>query len=164
MSAAIDVQQIVVRGNGRTREHVIAQELAPALRAHSYDEVGDALLAGTERLRALGIFRTVDVLLDTAGAGGAPRKRGMVPANVVVTVTERNVLSATTGTYVQSGEGSAEASILARNALGLAEVAELNVTRGHERSNAFRLSLSKPRLFGSECSIALGARKHLLSR
>lgn len=163
MSAAIAVERIVVHGNARTREHVIAQELAPALRCHSFEEVGNALVEGTERLRSLGIFRSVDVLLDS----GAPRAgggRGMVPATVIVTVTELNRLSATTGTYLQNGEGSAEASVTARNVLGLAERAELNLTRGHERSNAFRLNLSKPRPFGSACTFTIGAHKLLQSR
>jgi outer membrane protein assembly factor BamA len=88
----------------------------------------------------------------------------MVPATVVVRVAERNRLTAQTGTYLQNGEGSMEASLASRNSLGYAEVLELQLTRGHERSNAFRLNLSKPRPLGLGCTAQLGARKLLASR
>jgi len=101
--------------------------------AETLEEVREALLASTERLRELELFDGVDVLIDSSSeargnAGGppplTPPQGGPGTADLVVTVKEKSVLSLHTGTYVQ--------------ARGNPDRGALSLTRSRARRGAWR--------------------------
>lgn len=161
---ALAVERVIIRGNVHTRESVIAQELRAATQCTTYDDLARELVLASGRLRALGVFKDVDILLDTSELQLAGGERGAtVGTSLLVTVDETSRIKASTGTYVQNGEGSMETSVTAKNIFGFAEQAEVNLSRGHQRSSSFLVDLTKPRPFARDCSVRVGARRNLMS-
>lgn len=118
---------LTLQGNARTKDHIILRELRPVAAAKTLAEVKDALLESSSRLRELGVFNGVDMLLDASeevrqrGRGSeesvgserrfekltCPPQGGPGTADLVVTVKEKSVLSLHTGTYIQArGRGA----------------------------------------------------------
>ncbi|KAI9339317.1 surface antigen-domain-containing protein [Obelidium mucronatum] len=117
------------------------------------------------RLHRLGIFKHVDVVLDSS-------EKGLV--SVVFNVKEVSRLFAKTGTEVGNNEGSMFTSLKIRNALGNAETLEANVSYGVETNtpiyensafksqlgNSFNVALSKPIDADPDKLFVLSAFKH----
>lgn len=112
-------------------------------KATTLDQIKDELLEVSACLAELDIFREVDILVD---AGPAQDSES---ADLVVTVAEKNVTSFSTGTYIQGGEGSVEATISLRNLLGYAEVFQGNTAIGSQKSNTYAVGVRRPRWGGT---------------
>jgi outer membrane protein insertion porin family len=152
------VRGVVIKGNKRTREHIIERELQEAYQADTLDGVGNGLVGALQRLRSLGIFSRCDITvrpadparhtpLDSDGfptesfEAFGPLRRGDV--ELVVSVEERGVANATAGAYAQGDESTAEVSGTLWNPLGYAEKVECSFGLGSKSSSSYQISVSK---------------------
>ena len=129
--------------------------------ASTVAEVSAGLVEGVDGLRSLGVFSSVQVVMDAVD--GEPEL-----TDVTVRVTERNAISAKAGTYVDgSGEGEVEGRITLRNALGGAEAVEAVASYGSAKSASSAIKVSKPRFWGTPLNASLamssGERRHARS-
>uniref|UniRef100_A0A6U9QFE8 Bacterial surface antigen (D15) domain-containing protein n=1 Tax=Picocystis salinarum TaxID=88271 RepID=A0A6U9QFE8_9CHLO len=141
------VNQVVVRGNDRTKPNTILQEFQGVSKAGTLEQIKDELLEVSACLAELDIFREVDILVDAG-----PEENSEL-ADLYVTVAEKNIASFSTGTYIQGGEGSVEATISLRNLLGHAEVFQGNASFGSQKSNAYALGVRRPRWGGIDTEV-----------
>ena len=147
----LTVHAVEVKGDERTRPGLFARVLAPVYRAGTLDELRVRCLEANAVLSSYGIFDRVDILCD-AGPEEHPDT-----ANVVVEVVEKKKLNLKGGAYVsQSGEGSMEMSAGLNNALGFAEKLDVEIIKGHERSNSCTLAWNQPS--GSERDVDVVTR------
>mmetsp|Transcript_54263 Transcript_54263/g.172255 ORF Transcript_54263/g.172255 Transcript_54263/m.172255 type:complete len:471 (+) Transcript_54263:310-1722(+) len=137
------VHDVTVEGNKRTKSHVIARELERLRGATTLDELKDELLVASANLRALSIFRNIDIVADA----GPDDLEGT--ADIAVTLEEKGVWGLSTGTYLQGNEGSVEASVRAQNLFGTAEVMQGNASLGSQSSNVYSWSYTQPRVAGT---------------
>ena len=146
------VRRIIVRGNQRTHDSVVRQELTALKDARTLGEIGDVCIEAVTNLRGLGVFESADMLCDTAPGQSAD---GLPLADVVVTIREKTtgLASAQTGVHTQSGEGSMDAAVTVRNLLGRAERVDLKMEVGQQKSTAFILSAAKPRWLGTDTEL-----------
>lgn len=127
------VERINVRGNSRTRDHVVRREFDMG----EGDAFNKAYVDRAERrLRALGYFKTVRVSTE----------QGSSPDRVVINV---DVEDQATGSFAISGGYStsdgflAEGSVTEANFLGRGQYVKASVSRG-ERSQGFEFSFTEP--------------------
>uniref|UniRef100_A0A8C5DRL3 Sorting and assembly machinery component 50 homolog A n=1 Tax=Gouania willdenowi TaxID=441366 RepID=A0A8C5DRL3_GOUWI len=109
------VQQVHIDGLGRTKEDLLTYEIADVFRAKSLIDVMKKSHEARQKLLRLGIFRKVEVLIDTS--------RGALPNGLDVTfeVTELRRLTGSYNTMVGNNEGSMVLGLKLPNALGRAE-------------------------------------------
>ena len=155
-AAPCRVRKIFIRGLQHTRESVVRNELARLDQASTLGEIGDGCLEAAAGLQSLNIFEGCDVLVDSA-----PRSSGETPlADIIVTVNEKKRLtSAATGVSTQGGEGSMDANVTVRNALGYAERLDLNMELGQQKSSTFKLSATRPRFQGTDAELTADVSK-----
>lgn len=155
------VRRVIVRGAERTRDSVVTSELRGLSRCKTLGAIGEECLGAVGHLHALDIFESADVLCDRAPGAGP---NGELLADVVVTVKEKKRLaSASTGVHTTGGEGSMDAAMRLRNALGLGERLELNMEMGQHKSNGFRLSAARPRWLGTDTLLSAELSKSMSS-
>ena len=125
--------------------------------------IGDILHSSNEalhHLRSLGIFESADVLIDSSPTEGPNGPQ----ADVVIKVVEtKRLTQASTGVSTQSGEGSMDTKVSVRNIFGWAEQINFEMELGQQKSNAFRLAASKPRLFGTNTALTADVTKSAIS-
>ena len=155
-AAPCRVRKIFIRGLQHTRESVVRNELARLDQASTLGEIGDGCLEAAAGLQSLNIFEGCDVLVDSA-----PRSSDETPlADIIVTVNEKKRLtSAATGVSTQGGEGSMDANVTVRNALGYAERLDLNMELGQQKSSTFKLSATRPRFQGTDAELTADVSK-----
>ena len=156
------VRRVVVRGNRRTHDSVIRQELSALRDARTLGEIGDVCVGASGVIRGLGVFDSAEMVCDAAPGQSAD---GLPLADVVVTVAEKKkgLLSAQTGVHTQSGEGSMDANVTVRNLLGRAERIDFKSEMGQQKSTAFVLSASKPRWLGTDTELTAKLAKESVS-
>ena len=131
------IERINVRGNTRTRDHVIRREFDLA----EGDAYNHALIDRAERrLKNLNYFRTVRI---TSEQGSAPDR---VIVNVDVEEQSTGEFSVAGG-YSTSDGFMAEVSVAERNLLGRGQFAKAAVQYG-QRARGFELSFVEPYMLG----------------
>src|SRR5215813_5807474 len=135
--ARVYIEQINIRGNIRTRDHVIRREFDVA----EGDPYNRALIARAERrLKNLSYFKEVKI---TTEPGSAPDR---VVLNVVVEEQSTGEFSVAGG-YSTSDGFMGEVSIGERNLLGLGLYAKAAVQYG-QHAQGYQLSFVEPYLLG----------------
>lgn len=139
--ARVYIEQIVVRGNTRTRDYVIRREFDVG-EGDAYNKV--LIDRAERRLNNLGFFKSVSI---TNQPGSAPDK-------VIVVV---NVVDKPTGSFGISGGYSSldgfvgEVSLSESNFLGRGQFVKVSTTIG-QRKQGVNLSFTEPYLFGYRMS------------
>jgi outer membrane protein insertion porin family len=138
------VEQINIRGNVKTRDHVIRREFDLA----EGDAYNRALVDRAERrLKNLGYFKTVKIASE---AGSAPDR---VIINVEVEEQSTGEFSIAGG-YSSADGVIGEVSIGERNLLGSGYYAKASVRYG-EYAKGFELAVTEPYLLGSRVSLGV---------
>ena len=140
------VNSATVHGNERTSSKVVERELRGLADINNLHDLATCLLDATNRLQALDVFHSVDILVD-AGPPNRPNT-----CDVHVNLRERDMLAFNAGTYVQGNEVSAEGTVSLVNPLGQAEQVQLEASAGSQRSGTFSLAYQLPRFAGTDNS------------
>jgi outer membrane protein insertion porin family len=139
------VEQINIRGNVKTQDHVIRREFDVG----EGDAYNRALVARAERrLKNLGYFKTVKI---TSEPGSAPDR---VIVNVAVEEQNTGEFSVAGG-YSSADGFVGEVSVGERNLLGTGLYAKAGLRLG-EFSKGFELSVTEPYVMGSRVSAGVG--------
>ena len=148
------VEQINIRGNVKTQDHVIRREFDVG----EGDAYNRALVARAERrLKNLGYFKTVKI---TSEPGSAPDR---VIVNVAVEEQNTGEFSVAGG-YSSADGFVGEVSVGERNLLGTGLYAKAGLRLG-EFSKGFELSVTEPYVMGSRVSagVSLFAKQYVSS-
>ncbi|KAJ3417405.1 hypothetical protein HDV05_004870 [Chytridiales sp. JEL 0842] len=120
------VTNVHVDGVEHTKPSLIEMYIAPLLKATTMGDIIAETQYATHQLQKLGIFKSVEVEFDTSETGG----EGFLDVNLKVKEVPR--LFARTGTEIGSNEGSMNASLMIRNAMGGAETLQASLSYGVE--------------------------------
>ncbi|XP_032973328.1 sorting and assembly machinery component 50 homolog isoform X1 [Rhinolophus ferrumequinum] len=133
------VQHVHFDGLGRTKDDIIMYEIGDVFKAKNLIEVMRKSHEAREKLLRLGIFRQVDVLIDTCQGDDA------LPNGLDVTfeVTELRRLTGSYNTMVGNNEGSMVLGIKLPNLLGRAEKVTFQFSYG-TKETSYGLSFFKP--------------------
>ena len=154
-SSRIYVEGVRIDGNKRTRSAVIEQQLQDAYAAQTFEDLVDALNVAQSRLQRLGIFKSLQILVDTSGDS----RVSMVGADRVehvelhIQCREKDICAMNAGAYVRGRGASSEVSGKFRNPFGLAETFELRFGISTDQSNTFRTALQLPRPFNADGTV-----------
>ncbi|XP_064446571.1 sorting and assembly machinery component 50 homolog isoform X2 [Mirounga angustirostris] len=134
------VQHVHFDGLGRTKDDIIICEIGDVFKAKNLIEVMRKSHEAREKLLRLGIFRQVDVLIDTCQGDDA------LPNGLDVTfeVTELRRLTGSYNTMVGNNEGSMVLGLKLPNLLGRAEKVTFQFSYG-TKETSYGLSFFKPR-------------------
>ncbi|KAJ3067699.1 hypothetical protein HDU99_003413, partial [Rhizoclosmatium hyalinum] len=135
-SAPVTVSAVRFEGISATKEGLLSRHAAPLFalpRDTPFGHVAAQAHEAAAKLHQLGVFKTVDVVLDSDAPGEVA---------VVFHVKEVSRLYAKTGTEIGNNEGNMFANLKIRNALGNAETLEATVNYGVETSEP--LTENKP--------------------
>lgn len=153
----IRVNDVIIKGNTRTYNSLIAAEVEPIFReASSFRQLLLAAAAANSRLQQLGLFDSVTITLD-AGPPGT--------ANVVVEVSEaKNRLTGDLGIYCQpeARSNSVEGSLKLKNLFGFGDLWDGSVAYGWGQASEVSMGLSLPKFKG--LATPLSARISLLAK
>nr|XP_005988690.2 PREDICTED: sorting and assembly machinery component 50 homolog [Latimeria chalumnae] len=133
------VQHVHVDGLSRTKDDLLLFEIADVFKAKNLIEVMKRSHEARERLLRLGIFKQVEVLIDTSQGEDA------VPNGLDVTfdVTELRRLTGSYNTMVGNNEGSMVLGLKLPNLLGRAEKLTFQFSYG-TKETSYGLSFFKP--------------------
>ncbi|EHB09783.1 Sorting and assembly machinery component 50-like protein [Heterocephalus glaber] len=133
------VQHVHFDGLGRTKDDIIICEIGEVFKAKNLIEVMRKSHEAREKLLRLGIFRQVDVLIDTCQGDDA------LPNGLDVTfeVTELRRLTGSYNTMVGNNEGSMVLGLKLPNLLGRAEKVTFQFSYG-TKETSYGLSFFKP--------------------
>lgn len=133
------VQHVHFDGLGRTKDDIIICEIGDVFKAKNLIEVMRRAHEAREKLLRLGIFRQVDVLIDTCHGDDA------LPNGLDVTfeVTELRRLTGSYNTMVGNNEGSMVLGLKLPNLLGRAEKVTFQFSYG-TKETSYGLSFFKP--------------------
>lgn len=133
------VQHVHFDGLGRTKDDIIICEIGEVFKAKNLIEVMRRSHEAREKLLRLGIFRQVDVLIDTCHGEDA------LPNGLDVTfeVTELRRLTGSYNTMVGNNEGSMVLGLKLPNLLGRAEKVTFQFSYG-TKETSYGLSFFKP--------------------
>ncbi|KAJ8269555.1 hypothetical protein COCON_G00121620 [Conger conger] len=133
------VQHVHIDGLGRTKEDILGYEIAEVFAAKNLIDVMKRSHDARAKLLRLGIFRQVEVLIDTSQGNGA------LPNGLDVTfeVTELRRMTGSYNTMVGNNEGSMVLGIKLPNFLGRAEKLTFQFSYG-TKETSYGLSFFKP--------------------
>eukprot|EP00051_Salpingoeca_urceolata_P000470 m.34277 g.34277 ORF g.34277 m.34277 type:complete len:288 (+) comp10671_c0_seq2:1-864(+) len=130
-----------VVGVRRTAAWLVAKHLRPVFDGNTLSEVVDAADEAAFNLRRLGVFRSVDLQLDTVGG----KTKGKAEAlRVLVDVQERNLFGLDAGTAVGQNEGSVRLNANILNPLGIADKFSFQSSRSTAGNTVFDLAYRVP--------------------
>uniref|UniRef100_A0A8C9WEL3 SAMM50 sorting and assembly machinery component n=1 Tax=Scleropages formosus TaxID=113540 RepID=A0A8C9WEL3_SCLFO len=135
------VQRVHIDGLGRTKEDLLGYEIADVFMAKNLIDVMKKSHEAREKLLRLGIFRKVEVVIDTAEGEDA------LPNGLDVTfeVTELRRLTGSYNTMVGNNEGSMVLGVKLPNIFGRAEKLTFQFSYG-TKETSYGLSFFKPQL------------------
>ncbi|KAG9329031.1 hypothetical protein JZ751_008362 [Albula glossodonta] len=133
------VQHVHVDGLGRTKEDFLTYEIADVFHAKNLIDVMKKSHEARQKLLRLGIFRQVEVVIDTAQGEDA------LPNGLDITfeVTELRRMTGSYNTMVGNNEGSMVLGIKLPNFLGRAEKLTFQFSYG-TKETSYGLSFFKP--------------------
>ncbi|RXN06897.1 sorting and assembly machinery component 50 -like protein [Labeo rohita] len=133
------VQHVHIDGLGRTKEDILTYEIADVFRAKNLIDVMKKSHEARQRLLRLGIFRHVEVVIDTAeGADALPN--GL---DVTFEVKELRRMTGSYNTMVGNNEGSMVLGLKLPNVFGRAEKLTFQFSYG-TKETSYGLSFFKP--------------------
>ncbi|XP_067906965.1 sorting and assembly machinery component 50 homolog B [Heterodontus francisci] len=134
------VQHVHIDGISRTKDDLLVYEIADVFKAKNLIEVMKKSHEARERLLRLGIFRNVEVLIDTA-QGDEALVDGL---DVIFEVKEMRRLTGSYNTMVGNNEGSMVLGLKLPNLFGRAEKITFQFSYG-TKETSYGLSYFKPR-------------------
>lgn len=159
-SVRVRVHDVIIKGNKRTKESLIEDEVVDVLRsATTLQELLQATKVASDRLRRLEVFDKVSIVLD-AGPPELPET-----ANVVIEVLEPNsMLSADIGTFTKPAARTwtLEGALKLKNPFGYADIWDLSGSYGLGQSTEISAGMYLPRF--KAFPSPLSARVSLLSQ
>lgn len=145
------VRQVFVKGNRRTRPEVVAACVAPVLKARTFGDVLGRTAEAAKELKRLGIFKSVNLVLDDIpeGASGQGGDSSACDLRVELVESKLTRIEVKTSTTVGENEPDVQATVGLCNALGRAEMlsasAEVAGSNWREHWNSgFSLSYKQP--------------------
>ncbi|KAL0736524.1 hypothetical protein Bca4012_012734 [Brassica carinata] len=141
----VRVHDVIVKGNEKTKDHVIESEVDGVRHATTLQELLEAANVANSNLRALDIFDSVKITLD-AGPPELPDT-----TNVVVKVVEsQSPLAAEiiASTKSQARSSSLEGSLKYKNIFGHGDIWDTSLAYGCDSSGEVGLGLYLPRFRG----------------
>ncbi|XP_041072129.1 sorting and assembly machinery component 50 homolog [Carcharodon carcharias] len=133
------VQHVHIDGISRTKDDLLVYEIADVFKAKNLIEVMKKSHEARERLLRLGIFRNVEVLIDTA-QGEEALSEGL---DVIFEVKEMRRLTGSYNTMVGNNEGSMVLGLKLPNLFGRAEKITFQFSYG-TKETSYGLSYFKP--------------------
>lgn len=154
----VQLVDINIAGNDRTKAWVIRRAARPAYAARTMGRFLQELEGAKQRLQALGIFESVEINVDTFDEPLPGRgKPGDEPERLMlqITVAEKGCITINTGADVnaENSEGSAHASYGLRNYFGGSESISLRTEVGTASSNNFTLDAHQPTVFDTDVEL-----------
>ncbi|XP_075458893.1 sorting and assembly machinery component 50 homolog isoform X1 [Ascaphus truei] len=148
------VQRVHFDGLGRTKDDIIMYEIGSVFKAKNLIDVMRKSHEARERLLRLGIFRQVEVLIDTSEGDDA------LPNGLDVTfeVTELRRLTGSYNTMVGNNEGSMVLGLKLPNLLGRAEKMTFQFSYG-TKETSYGLSFFKPQIGNFERNFSVNLYK-----
>ncbi|XP_054898056.1 sorting and assembly machinery component 50 homolog A isoform X1 [Poeciliopsis prolifica] len=148
------VQRVHIDGLGRTQDDFLSYEIAEVFRAKDLIDVMRRSHEARQKLLRLGIFRKVEVVIDTS------RGEGALPNGLDVTfeVIEHRRLTGSYNTMVGNNEGSMVLGLKLPNMLGRAEKLTFQFSYG-TKETSYGLSFFKPQPGQFERNISVNAYK-----
>ncbi|XP_010772915.1 sorting and assembly machinery component 50 homolog [Notothenia coriiceps] len=148
------VQQVHIDGLGRTKDDLLTYEIKEVFRAKNLIDVMRKSHEARQKLLRLGIFRKVEVVIDTSRGDGA------LPNGLDVTfeVTELRRMTGSYNTMVGNNEGSMVLGLKLPNVLGRAEKMNFQFSYG-TKETSYGLSFFKPQPGNFERNITLNMYK-----
>ncbi|GFR49021.1 hypothetical protein Agub_g11042 [Astrephomene gubernaculifera] len=129
-------------GAFRTRADILQRELEPIYKAETLAEVHQELDAAGRRLKQLGVFDEVNMLVHEEPLNDP------TACTVDLRLEELNWFKLRAATYVQGGESTMEVGLGLANVTGRAEQLRADVEYGTENSHTAGLSYNQPRVAG----------------
>ncbi|XP_048405332.1 sorting and assembly machinery component 50 homolog isoform X3 [Stegostoma tigrinum] len=139
VQARVVVQHVHIDGISRTKDDLLVYEIADVFKAKNLIEVMKKSHEARERLLRLGIFRNVEVLIDTA-QGEEAVAEGL---DVIFEVKEMRRLTGSYNTMVGNNEGSMVLGLKLPNLFGRAEKITFQFSYG-TKETSYGLSYFKP--------------------
>ncbi|KAJ8377282.1 hypothetical protein AAFF_G00261910 [Aldrovandia affinis] len=133
------VQRVHIDGLGRTKEDILGYEIAEVFAAKNLIDVMKKSHEARQKLLRLGIFRQVEVVIDTS-QGNEALPNGL---DVTFEVTELRRMTGSYNTMVGNNEGSMVLGIKLPNFLGRAEKLTFQFSYG-TKETSYGLSFFKP--------------------
>ncbi|KAJ4937807.1 hypothetical protein JOQ06_002437 [Pogonophryne albipinna] len=148
------VQQVHIDGLGRTKDDLLTYEIKEVFRAKNLIDVMRKSHEARQKLLRLGIFRKVEVVIDTSRGDDA------LPNGLDVTfeVTELRRMTGSYNTMVGNNEGSMVLGLKLPNVLGRAEKMNFQFSYG-TKETSYGLSFFKPQPGNFERNITLNMYK-----
>ncbi|XP_045893755.1 sorting and assembly machinery component 50 homolog A isoform X3 [Micropterus dolomieu] len=148
------VQRVHIDGLGRTKEDLLTYEIAGVFQAKNLIDVMRKSHEARQKLLRLGIFRKVEVVIDTS------RGENALPNGLDVTfeVTELRRMTGSYNTMVGNNEGSMVLGLKLPNVLGRAEKLTFQFSYG-TKETSYGLSFFKPQPGHFERNISLNIYK-----
>lgn len=156
-TAPFHVRSVVVTGSEFTKQSLFSACLEPVYRARTLGEVLGETQRLVNRLKRLGIFEDVDILLDKSRLPMIPPEQQDSSIDLVLIVKERKRLSAKTGTEMGSSGGNVNTSISFRNAFGNAETIEATAAYGVEAQDVLDRNVETPLGSTASSSFSVGS-------
>ncbi|CAI9566088.1 unnamed protein product [Staurois parvus] len=148
------VQRVHFEGLGRTKDDLIMPEICDVFKAKNLIEVMRKSHEAREKLLRLGIFRQVEVLIDTC-EGEDALHNGL---DVTFEVTELRRLTGSYNTMVGNNEGSMVLGLKLPNLFGRAEKMTFQFSYG-TKETSYGLSFFKPQVGKFERNFCLNLYK-----
>ncbi|XP_030296331.1 sorting and assembly machinery component 50 homolog B [Sparus aurata] len=148
------VQHVNIQGLGRTKEDLLGYEISDVFHAKNLIDVMKKAHVARQKLLRLGIFKDVEVLIDTSeGTDALPN--GL---DVTFEVTEVKRLTGSYNTMVGNNEGSMVLGLKLPNMLGRAEKLTFQFSYG-TKETSYGLSFFKPQPGHFERNLTLNLYK-----
>eukprot|EP01137_Pigoraptor_chileana_P029559 Opistho-2@14927 len=150
----VRVERVHVDGLRVTKSDVVARAALPLFEAETLGSLVETARAACLRLEKLGIFKTVEMVLDTTTKSDDGKA-----LEVLVRVEEKRRLEARTGTTVGQNEGALQLALDLRNVNGRGEMISANYSKGTRTTSAYHVTFSKPISGDPDKSLVVVAHK-----
>ncbi|ESQ48927.1 hypothetical protein EUTSA_v10020523mg [Eutrema salsugineum] len=141
----VRVHDVIVKGNEKTKDYIIEAEVDAVREATTLQEILEASAIANSNLRALDIFDSVKITLDS----GPPELPGTT--NLVIQVVEsKSPLTGQIGAYTRAGvrSSSLEASLKYKNIFGYGDIWDGSIVYGCDNSAEVGMGMYLPRFKG----------------
>ncbi|ELR18979.1 outer membrane protein, OMP85 family [Acanthamoeba castellanii str. Neff] len=143
------VRRVWVKGNRRTRPDVVAACVKPVLKARTFDEVLARVAEAAGELKGLGIFKSVNLVLDDLPDDVAAADPSACDLRVELVEHKLTRIEVKTSTTVGENEPDVQATVGLCNAFGRAETVSVSAQVGASNwrehwSSAFSLAFKRP--------------------
>ncbi|GAB6019430.1 hypothetical protein CHUAL_001011 [Chamberlinius hualienensis] len=139
------VDRVHIDGLGRTKDDFIIATVKELFNAQDFKQVILGVNEVRNRLESLGIFKNVNILIDTS-KGQDAHPDGL---DITFFVKESSRITGGVTTLVGNNEGSLVVGLRLPNVLGRAEKIQMEYAYGSKRSAGMNLTLTKPYLHPS---------------